>query len=90
LEDINTGIKLIGKNDNLCNVYPNPSNGQITIDFSESAEQFTVVIFTIQGARIFQKSSVRNKLQVDLAPGTYLIQVQNNCASEIKKLLIMQ
>ena len=90
LQDINTKIKWIDKKDNLLIVYPNPSKGNVTIDFSESTKHFTVRIYTIQGAKIFQKSSVSNKLEVNLAPGTYLVQVQNNLTSETIKLLIIK
>ena len=90
LQDINTEIKWNDKKENLLIVYPNPSKGNVTIDFSESTEHFTVRIYTIQGAKIFQKSSVSNKLEVNLAPGTYLVQVQNNLTSETKKLLIIK
>jgi glycerophosphoryl diester phosphodiesterase len=90
LQDINTEIKWIDKKENLLIVYPNPSKGNVTIDFLESTERFTVRIYTIQGAKIFQKSSVSNKLEVNLAPGTYLVQVQNNLTSETKKLLIIK
>lgn len=90
LEDINTEIKQIGKKENNLTVYPNPSKGNVTIDFSESTEQFTVRIYTIQGAKIFQKTTFLNKLKVNLAPGTYLVQVQNNLTLETKKLLIIK
>lgn len=89
LEDVNTEIKQIGKKENYLTVYPNPSKGNVTIDFSELTEQCTVRIYTIQGVKIFQKSSVSNKLNVNLAQGSYLVQVQNNSTLETKKLQII-
>lgn len=88
LENLNTGAKLGDKKTEAFTVYPNPSSGNIILDFYDSDELFMVKIYTIYGSEIFRKSFVQNKMVVNLAAGTYLIHIQNSTKSEVKKVLI--
>jgi hypothetical protein len=88
LENINTGVNPEGKNPETFSVYPNPSTGKITLDFYHSVDPVSVKIYSIYGAEIFRKSMVQDKLEVNLAAGTYLIYIQFSTKSEVKKVLI--
>jgi len=88
LKDLRTGIKLPIREETLFSMYPNPSNGHVTIHFHETSQPVTVRVFTILGTEVFRKSSVVDKLQLKLASGTYFVHVQDNTRTETKKMLI--
>lgn len=88
LEDVNTGNFLLGNNDSNFIIYPNPSSGSITIDSKRNSKFIAVKIYNIYGTKVLQRSFNFEKLKLNLAPGTYLVQLQNDEYMEIKKLLI--
>lgn len=61
-------------------IYPNPTNGQFTIDYSKSLmEEINVKVFDITGKIIFSKSEIKGtyktEITLDNGAGTYLLQI---------------
>jgi subtilisin-like proprotein convertase family protein len=75
-------------------VYPNPSNGQVTISLS-SNKDVNVALFDIRGRKVYNQlhsngSDLFNK-KVDfssVASGIYMLEVQSGSKRAIKKLVI--
>lgn len=64
------------------NVYPNPSNGPVTIDGLSSAKNYTITIFNLHGQVIYTKH-VTNHSKVDIsrmgdATGIYMISIYDD------------
>ena len=63
-------------------VYPNPTTGEVFINFSKSFDEVDVYIMDISGRTILtQKHSAVNQIEMqlsELTPGTYFIQVFHN------------
>ena len=68
-------------------VFPNPSNGEFTIEFYDS-KVVLVEIYSIEGQKVFQKESKDSLLVSNLQSGLYLIKITKNDSSETKKLII--
>ncbi len=78
----------------VASIYPNPSNGNITINFSNAAATGTKVVVTdLIGNNVFQSyvNSGISQLNMDLRAlpkGMYLVNVSNTTGSVIKKMII--
>lgn len=83
-----TGFEPIDEPDKIAKMYPNPSSGNVTIEFQEETQIFDIHIYTIQGVALYKRTAVSGKLQVNLAKGVYLVHIQRNTTSEVKKLII--
>ena len=72
---------------NQIDLYPNPSNGNVHIEYHELGIQFDrISIFDIAGKRIQEVSQVDN-IYIE-NPGMYLIQFSNSEVTTTKKILI--
>ena len=76
-------------------LYPNPNNGNFTIQFnSNSGNEIKVNVHDIRGREIFNKSYDNNgffneNLQLDnVQSGVYLVTVQDGSRKEVKKIVI--
>jgi endonuclease I/chitodextrinase len=71
-------------------IYPNPSNGSIKINFSDSTEKHTVQIFSILGQKVFEKKYTNSAHAAieDLPIGVYLVKVTEKSKSLSKKLIV--
>ena len=73
-------------------VYPNPSNGQISLRMKANLGEGQVDIIDLNGRIVFtQNSLLEGVLNVDageLSNGVYLLQVSNDMLSETTKLII--
>jgi Leucine-rich repeat (LRR) protein len=70
-------------------VYPNPSNGNFTLEFNSN--RYQVKVYDIIGNVIYDQVSTSPKHNIDLigiASGTYFISIQNNNHVLTKKLQI--
>jgi endonuclease I/chitodextrinase len=69
-------------------MYPNPSNGNFSIDNSNKA--FSVEIFNVLGQKVFEiKNADGSNLSVtNLNKGVYLVKITDDSKSLIKKLII--
>ena len=79
--------------DKLMNIalYPNPNNGQFTIDFGGVKEQVIVTIIDAQG-RVIQTNTVSNTsttdIQLTVATGVYTLQLQLENSTIVRKVVI--
>lgn len=77
-------------NSNLFTIYPNPSNGNVKINFENANEKYNVQVFSVLGQKVFEKiytdssSAAINNLQ----KGVYLVKITKNTQSVTKKLII--
>ena len=67
------------------NVYPNPTNGIINIDFSKSSEERSVKVFNLLGTKVGDyKIKQNDRLDLShLTKGIYFLQVENNFNKKI-------
>jgi hypothetical protein len=62
-------------------VYPNPNNGQFTLEFSETNQNILVEVFDIMGKKVYSKNSSVSINQINIAEqpkGIYLVKVTAN------------
>jgi len=77
----------------IASIYPNPSNGNITIDFGNAAAGTKVVVTDMIGNNVYQSivNSGISELKINLTSmpkGMYLVTVSNTTGSTIKKMII--
>lgn len=83
------GIEEINNN-NLFNVYPNPTSGLFTI-VTNNLIGNTIEIFTISGSKVFSSKINNNNENIDLSvfeKGLYIIKVSNTNNITIKKIIL--
>ena len=94
--DVPAGCELgVSDNGNLENnfiVYPNPSNGEITIKSRVDVGEATISIFDMNGRKVFtQQLELHTTANVNasgLNAGIYLIQIEGDNRSQTSKLII--
>lgn len=92
-----TGISNLSLPDSYINIYPNPSDGYLNIDFGSAInESITVTIFNTLGEIIYSKNILPgNKLlSVNLSDvisdGVYTLMLQNNSGRRIEKIIFAE
>ena len=72
------------------NIYPNPSNGNIKINFENSNEKYFVQVFSILGQKVFEKEYTNSSSAAvnNLQKGIYLVKITNDTKSVTKKLIV--
>jgi endonuclease I len=77
-------------NSNEFTIYPNPSNGNVKINFTDSTEKHQVQIFSVGGQKVFDKEYSNNSTAVisSLPTGVYIVKIIKNNKSETKKLIV--
>lgn len=99
----NVGTKMNPYNTSLCatsvtenaeptnmDIYPNPANDFITIDYTSAIEDQHVSIFDIQGNLLLDERISANNTKIDvrgLASGLYILKVSKGRSYEIKKFV---
>ncbi len=63
-------------------LYPNPSNGKIIVDFTESGIQLEgsyIILYNSLGEKIFEKTmfSARTEIELDVPPGMFFYNIEN-------------
>ncbi|RTY97350.1 T9SS type A sorting domain-containing protein [Flavobacterium sp. RSP49] len=71
-------------------IYPNPSNGNIKINFNNSNEKYSVQVFSVLGQKVFEKEYTNSSSAAvnNLQKGVYLIKITNDSKSVTKKLIV--
>ncbi|MGZ3864985.1 MAG: T9SS type A sorting domain-containing protein [Bacteroidia bacterium] len=75
-----TGVKNNGINQTSFSVYPNPTNGNFTINFTKPQHKLTIKVTSVLGEEVYSETFERviDRQAIDLSnyqPGTYLVQV---------------
>lgn len=78
------------KNDINVTTYPNPNNGNFTIEFEQNKSPFLVEIYSTLGQKVFEKSNVKdNEIQVsNLSRGVYYVTVSNATYNNVKRVIV--
>src|SRR5690606_959178 len=85
----------VGIKDNSMNnfaVYPNPSTGKFTIEFSQQLnEAYTISVLDLTGRVVYRTTDSVSKKQIDLnnvANGKYILNVKSNTGSRNHSIVI--
>ncbi|WP_339839771.1 T9SS type A sorting domain-containing protein, partial [uncultured Flavobacterium sp.] len=83
------------KSDENILIYPNPNNGNFTIQFSsETSNDVNVTVHDLRGRQVYTKSFQNNglfnqELKLNNASsGIYLVTVQDGNRKEVKKIVV--
>ncbi len=71
-------------------LYPNPANSQINIDFNDKSE-YQIIIYNVQGETVYQNVIVADKFFIDIYPfnpGVYFIQINSEKGIRTEKIII--
>ncbi|NUY81470.1 T9SS type A sorting domain-containing protein [Flavobacterium sp. MAH-1] len=74
--------------DGAWSVYPNPSNGQVSLHFDEALFGAKVDIHTILGQKVSEYEIGQTETNLQLRPGNYIVKTQLGNSSSIKKLIV--
>ena len=69
-------------------LYPNPSNGEFTIEISDSFVGSKAIIYNLLGQNVKEFTMNANSQNVSLNQGVYLVQIQNGNQVTTKKIII--
>lgn len=79
----------ISNNTSAISTYPNPSNGNFTIETKEIVSEIKIVN-TINGEEVYNDKSSLSKLQIDnLETGVYMIYITTERGTETKRITIL-
>ena len=74
-------------------VFPNPTNGKITVEFESLDEDQEVSVYNLLGQKIATSITSNRIAQFDLyneESGMYFIKIENNSKLEIKKFMLVK
>lgn len=88
------GTQYITKTNDLENnysmIYPNPSNGEISLQWGENGNRCEVSIFDLSGKIIIQKNIWGRETLTLPSTGVYFVRFSDGNKSEVKKVLIQK
>lgn len=97
LTHLNGGIQIRSKNTHTEElvIYPNPSNGELTINIPEfnDKHQYSFIIHNVNGAEVYRSplNDKLNSLQVNIENGVYFISVfKNNTSIKSQKWVVIK
>lgn len=74
------------------NIYPNPNNGELSIDFENCMEEATVEVFDLVGRKIYtlQTSELENTIELEnLSAGTYFLKTTTGKGSLMRSFEVI-
>ena len=79
-------------NVNNVQIYPNPTNGELTLELLNQNNEWLTTILDVQGRTVLEKSFTGTKinLKLELANGVYFVKITNQNTNEMvmKKLIV--
>ena len=76
--------------DEMFAIFPNPSKRKVNINFILSSQNYDLTVYSMLGIPVLKKQRVKGNCQVDMPPGTYVVEVSDGHRSGYKKLIISQ
>ncbi len=75
---------------NVFTLYPNPSNGDVKINFENANEKHNVQVFSLLGQKVFEKdfNNTNTGSINNLSTGVYLLKVSTEGTAVTKKLIV--
>jgi hypothetical protein len=88
VSDAGTGIVAVPADDSSVSVYPNPSDGWVTI--SNVPEKSTIRLLDLSGKTIETHTGLSGNVEMywKLSPGIYIIRIENGGEKIVRKLII--
>lgn len=88
-----TGVNESAVNNNMISIYPNPSNGIITIKKTDLNENFKIRITNSLGQELLKNSMTENQVVIDLSgfnSGIYFVQISDEQGQtlSVKKIIL--
>ncbi|MCF6358536.1 MAG: T9SS type A sorting domain-containing protein, partial [Draconibacterium sp.] len=88
-----TGITDYDYNKDLFNVFPNPSNGEFTLQVSSKiTEDGVLTIMNMNGTTVYEQAveakSNQLKLNLSVAPGLYIVKYQAGTQTNVERLIV--
>ncbi len=75
---------------NFVKIYPNPSTGQVNIEFSNSHNsRYMVVVTNVQGKIVKRIDEYKSRLHLNLEKGIYILRINFNGKWHTKKVVIV-
>ncbi len=93
IDVVNTGLIEIANN-NMVEIFPNPSNGVFSISYRPSSDQVEISITNLLNEKVFERSGFSNdggQTKIDLSDvpsGVYLLRVKDGTSEMVKKIII--
>lgn len=74
-------------------IFPNPSNGQFTVQFNAGAENQSIMVHDVRGREVFAKDynnsgMFNEQLALSLQSGVYMVTVQDGTKKVVKKIVV--
>ncbi|MFC4815787.1 MULTISPECIES: endonuclease [unclassified Flavobacterium] len=71
-------------------IYPNPSNGNFTVYFTNFEKGYSMEIYSILGKKVFEKSAIttQNNTVSQLQSGVYLVKITKESETVVKKVIV--
>ena len=71
-------------------IYPNPSNGNFTVYFTDLEKGYSIEIYSILGKKVFEKSAIttQNNTVSQLQSGVYLVKITKGSETVVKKVIV--
>jgi hypothetical protein len=71
-------------------IYPNPSNGEFSISFSDTSNVHSIAIFSLLGQKVYEKQDTQDTaISVShLQKGTYILKVTSDSKTKTEKIII--
>jgi PKD repeat protein len=87
------GVEDLNLNNNMVQVYPNPSTGIFNVDVENPAENLKLVVISITGevVEVVEPSLINGTYTINLenaAEGVYLLQVRNGDSYAVKRITV--
>lgn len=77
---------------NLISVYPNPTNGNVTLDLGNLNSSSTIMLYNNQGQIVYEEIILSEQivnLNLSLNPGSYYLSVTNDSRNFIEKIIVL-